>query len=194
MVRNREIETEQADDGADQPFGLAQSQTEHSFDGQGRRDRQIRVVRLATRRGARLSVPGCDCVLGEPDRQAPALAQGSIVLGPVRDLVLLLGNVVAAVLVQLERQGRLPGIRSGAHLLRHPAPATNQPIRATRLGQGTSHYVQSREFGLKPARVWCWERGLRWHHLKTGGCRLPCSQNRTITPTISTGLSRRSLV
>src|SRR4051812_12713100 len=48
MVRNREIETEQADDGADQPFGLAQSQTEHSFEGQGRRDRQIRVVRLAT--------------------------------------------------------------------------------------------------------------------------------------------------
>src|SRR3954453_2940487 len=133
MVRNREIETEQADDGADQPFGLAQSQTEHSFEGQGRRDRQIRVVRLATRRGARLPLPGRNRRLREPDRQAPALAQGSIVLGPVRDLVLLLGNVVAAVLVQLERQGRLPGIRGGAHLIRHPAPATNQPIRETRL-------------------------------------------------------------
>src|SRR4051812_39288125 len=152
MVRNREIETEQADDGADQPFGLAQSQTEHSFEGQGRRDRQIRVVRLATRRGARLRLPGRNRRLREPDRQAPALAQGSIVLGPVRDLVPLLGNVVAAVLVQLERQGRLPGIRSGAHLLRHPAPATNQPIRATRLDTdhekaGYSLYVHNDDGG-----------------------------------------------
>src|SRR4051795_10986165 len=137
MVRDREIENEQADDGADQPFGLAQSQTEHSFEGQGRRDRQIRVVRLATRRGARLRLPGRNRRLREPDRQAPALAQGSIVLGPVRDLVLLLGNVVAAVLVQLERQGRLPGIRSGAHLLRHPAPP---PPTSRSVQQGCCSY------------------------------------------------------
>src|SRR3954463_12188765 len=100
---------------------------------QGRRDRQIRVVRLATRRGAGVRLPGRNRRLCEPDRQAPVLAQGGIVLGPVRHLVLLLGNVVAAVLVQLERQGRLPGIRSGAHPLPPPPPATTQPIRATRL-------------------------------------------------------------
>ena len=98
MVRNGEIETEQADDGADQPFGLAQSQTEHSFERQRRRDRQIRVVRLATRRGAWLRLPGRDRRLREPDRQAAALAQASIILRPVRYLMLLLGDVVAAVL------------------------------------------------------------------------------------------------
>ena len=91
MVGNREIETEQANDGADQAFGLAQSQTEHGLERQGRRDRQIRVVRLTARRGARLRVPGRDRRLREPDRQAPALAQGGIILGPVRDPALLLG-------------------------------------------------------------------------------------------------------
>jgi hypothetical protein len=38
MVRDREIETEQADDGADQPFGLPQSQAEHGAQRQRRRD------------------------------------------------------------------------------------------------------------------------------------------------------------
>src|SRR3954463_7169966 len=97
MVGNRESETEQAHDRADQAFGLAQRQAEYGLEGQRRRDRQIRVVRLPARRGARLRLPGSDRLVGEPDRQAPALAQGSIILGPVRDLVLLLGNVVAAV-------------------------------------------------------------------------------------------------
>jgi hypothetical protein len=40
MVRDSEIETEQADDGADQPFGLPQSQAEHGAQRQRRRDRQ----------------------------------------------------------------------------------------------------------------------------------------------------------
>src|SRR3954464_6706368 len=46
-----------------------------------------RVVRLPARRGAGLGVPGRNCLLRGPDRQAPALAQGRIVLGPVRDTV-----------------------------------------------------------------------------------------------------------
>src|SRR3954468_1373873 len=108
MVRDREIETEQADDGADQPFGLAQSQAEHSFEGQGRRDRQIRVVRLPARRGARLCVPGRNCLLREPDRQAPALPQAGVISWPVRDLALLPWDVVTARLVQLEGQGEHP--------------------------------------------------------------------------------------
>ena len=49
MVRDGEIETEQADDGADQPFGLAQSQAEHGPQRQRRRDRQGRIVRLTAR-------------------------------------------------------------------------------------------------------------------------------------------------
>src|SRR5215218_11177646 len=134
MVRNREIETEQADDGADQPFGLAQSQTEHSFEGQGRRDRQIRVVWLAARRGAGLRLPGRNRRLREPDRQAPALAQGGIILGPVRDLVLLLGNVVAAVLVQLKRQGRIRRSGEGrtSYATQPPPPSVDAPFRARR--------------------------------------------------------------
>jgi hypothetical protein len=36
MVRDSEIETEQADDGADQPFGLPQSQAEHGAQRQRR--------------------------------------------------------------------------------------------------------------------------------------------------------------
>ena len=51
-----------------------------------------------------------------------------------------------------------------------------------------AHYLQSRELGLRPARVWGWGRGLRWHRLEIGSCRLPCSRNRMITPTTSTGL------
>ena len=39
---------------------------------------------------------------------------GGVILTPVRDLALLLGNVVTAVLVQLEGQGGHPGIREGA--------------------------------------------------------------------------------
>src|SRR3954469_8041618 len=43
MVGNGEIETKQADNGADQAFGLAQRQAEHGLERQSRRDRQIRV-------------------------------------------------------------------------------------------------------------------------------------------------------
>ena len=56
----------------------------------------------------------------EPDRQAAALAQGSIIRGRVRDLVPLLRNVVIAVSIQAEGQGGHPGIREGASLLRRP--------------------------------------------------------------------------
>src|SRR5258706_10015762 len=48
MVRDSEIETEQADDGADQPFGLPQGQAEYGAQLQRRRDRQGRIVELTT--------------------------------------------------------------------------------------------------------------------------------------------------
>jgi len=50
MVRDGEIETEQADDGADQPFGLPQSQAEHDAQRQRRRNRQGRIVWLTALR------------------------------------------------------------------------------------------------------------------------------------------------
>jgi hypothetical protein len=43
------------------------------------------------------------CV-GEPHPQASTLAQAGVVLAPVLNLASLLGDMVAAVLVQLERQ------------------------------------------------------------------------------------------
>ena len=119
MVGNREIETQQANDRADQAFGLAQSQTEHGLERQGRRDRQIRVVRLTARRGARLGVPGRDRLLREPDRQAPALAQGGIILGPVRDPAPLLRDTMPAISIGLERHRGIQGHRRG----RPPTPA-----------------------------------------------------------------------
>ena len=68
------------------------------------------------------------CVLvGELDRQAAALAQGRVIRGRVRDLVLLLRDVVPAVLVQLEGQGGHPGIRDGARLLRRSDLQRHQP-------------------------------------------------------------------
>jgi hypothetical protein len=57
----------------------------------------------------------------------PALPQAGVILAPVRHLVLLLGNVVPTVLVQLERQGRDPGIREGAILLRRPGLQRHRP-------------------------------------------------------------------
>src|SRR4051812_13579584 len=123
--------TEQADDGADQSFGLAQSQAEHGLERQGRRDRQIRVVRLPARRGAWFGVPGCDRRLGEPDRQAPALAQGSIVRGPVRHPAPLFRNVVTAIGIGLERHGGDPGSQKGsssyASHLQTPTTRSVQP-------------------------------------------------------------------
>src|SRR3954465_8581790 len=96
MVRHGESETKQTNDGADQAFGLAQGQAEYGLERQRRRDRQGRIVRLTARRGARLRVPGRNRLVREPDRQAPALAQGGITLGPVRDPAPLFRDMVAA--------------------------------------------------------------------------------------------------
>ena len=85
MVGNGEIETKQAEEGADQALGLAQGQAEYGLERQRRRDRQRRVVRLSARRGAGLGVPGRDHRLGEPDGQAAALSQGRIIFGPIGD-------------------------------------------------------------------------------------------------------------
>src|SRR5215203_5259155 len=57
---------------------------------------------------AHLGCPRLDGFVGDPDGQAPTLTQAGVVRRPVRDPVRLLGNVVAAVLVQLEGQGKHP--------------------------------------------------------------------------------------
>src|SRR4051812_34802666 len=130
MVGNRESEAEQTDDRPDQAFGLAQRQAEYGLEGQRRRDRQIRIVRLTARRGARLGLPSRNCRLREPHRQAPTLAQGGIVFGPVRHPAPLLGDVMAARGIGLERH-RGSRVTEGVVHLRQPSPDANRPIRAT---------------------------------------------------------------
>jgi hypothetical protein len=46
MIRHRQIQAKQSDDGADQPFGLPERQTENSAPRQRGGDRQGRVLRL----------------------------------------------------------------------------------------------------------------------------------------------------
>ncbi len=58
VVRHREIEAEQGDDGADQSFGLPQRQAEHRSQRQRRRNSQGRIARLTASRGPRFSLPG----------------------------------------------------------------------------------------------------------------------------------------
>jgi hypothetical protein len=73
MVSHREVETQQVNEGSNQPFGLPQGQAEDSTQRQCRGDRQSRIVRLTAPRGPRLSAPGRDRLVGEPDRQTSAL-------------------------------------------------------------------------------------------------------------------------
>src|SRR5215210_1525144 len=60
-----------------------------------------------------LGLPRLDRLVRKPDRQAAPPAQALVVIAPVRDLALLLRDVVASVLVQLEGQGGHPGSDGG---------------------------------------------------------------------------------
>src|SRR6267378_240158 len=106
MVRDGEIETEQADDGADQPFGLPQSQAEHHAQRQRCRNRQGRIVGLTAPRSPWFGAPSRDRLVAEPDRQTATLAQSSIIFRPVRYPILLPGDVMTAIGIDLERHGR----------------------------------------------------------------------------------------
>src|SRR5215208_8543160 len=112
-----------------------------------------RVPGLPASGRARLSPPGRDCLLGEPDRQTAALTQAGVIGGPVRDLAPLPGNVVAAVLVQLERQGGHPRSDEG----RRPTPPRPQ------------HQPPSRSMQHSPVRT----RALRRTSAVTTGLRPP---------------------
>jgi len=66
---------------------------------------------LTASRCARCGTPGCDCFLGEPYCEATPLTQGCVVRRPIRQPVPLLGDMVTASGIGLERHGRCP--RSG---------------------------------------------------------------------------------
>ena len=72
VIRHRDIEAEQLQDGADQPLGLAQRQAKHGSQRQSRGDRQIREDGLPASGGARRCRPGCDRLRREPHGQAAA--------------------------------------------------------------------------------------------------------------------------
>jgi hypothetical protein len=86
-----------------------------------RRAKRKTARRVSAIRVARGEYQGCPpgvvrgvarhSLVGEPHREAPALTQAGVVLMPVPHLALLLGNMMAAVMVQLERQGGRSGIR-----------------------------------------------------------------------------------
>src|SRR5690349_7155547 len=124
MVRHAQRQPEQADDGADQPLGLAVGQAEHGPERERRQDGERRVPGLPAPGRAWFRRPGFDRLVGEPDRQAAALPQAGVIRRPVRDLVRLSRDAVAAVLVQLEGQGGHPG---SAREHSPTAPGTLQP-------------------------------------------------------------------
>src|SRR3954453_6798311 len=131
VVRHGEIEPEQADDGADQPFGLPVRQPEHGLERQRRQDRQVGIRGLPAPAREPLGLPRLDRLVRKPDRHAAAPAQALVVLAPVRDLALLFGDVAAAVLVQLKGQDGHPGSGEEPPCYFSPAPGATGRIRAT---------------------------------------------------------------
>jgi hypothetical protein len=128
MVWRREIKTEQPKKGCDQPFGLAERQTENRPQRQRRRDRQRRVARLAGARGAWLGLPRRNRCFREPDGQAPALAQRNVIGGSIRHSVPLLRDVMTAILVRFEWHGDCPGSGTGPPSYTvHSSPPTTDP-------------------------------------------------------------------
>src|ERR671910_2242579 len=93
---------------------------EHGAEGEGCQDRQARVPGLSAPGRSGFGPPRLDRLIGEPDCQAPTLAEAGVRSGPVRDFVLLPGSMMTAGLVQLEGQEGIRGQTRGA-LLRHPA-------------------------------------------------------------------------
>ena len=125
MIGNGEVETEQSDDGADQSFGLPQRQAEHRSQCQRRGDCQSRIAWLATRCRPRLSTPGRDRRLGEPDCQAAALTKRCVIVRPVRHPVPLSRDVVATGGIGFERHDGLP--MSGTAATSIPRGSRHQP-------------------------------------------------------------------
>ena len=73
VVRHAQREAKQADDGADQAFGLPERQAEHSAHGQRRQDGELRIPGLPAPGRPGFGRPRVDRLLGEPHRQAATL-------------------------------------------------------------------------------------------------------------------------
>ena len=134
VIRHRESEAEQSDDGADEPFGLPQCQTEDRAHRQRRGDRQGRIMGPPAGRGSRFRPPRRDGRVGEPDGQAAASPQCCVLLRPVRDPIPGSQNMMTVFGMVFERHARGFPVMDGGQ----PGPirlsTATQPIPAT-----TSH-------------------------------------------------------
>src|SRR3954470_20161479 len=121
--------------------------------------RRVSAVRIA--RGAyqgcpprvvrgRLRAPSRDRLLREPDRQAPALTQADVLRAPVRHPVALLGDVVTASGMGLERHKQFPGIVDGGGSLPHPPCEAK---RATAVASCTILPIEGSPAAASPV---CW--------------------------------------
>ena len=106
MIRDSEIKTEQPENLADQTLRPTQREPEHRSQRQGCLDRQGRIVGLTAACRPRLSPPGCNGFLGEPDRETAPLTQAGVVLGPVCHPVPLPGDTMTASGIGFEWHGR----------------------------------------------------------------------------------------
>jgi len=171
MVGDGEVQPEQADNGADEAFGLPEREAEDGSQDPCRQDRQGRVVGLPALGCPWLGLSRLDGFIGEPDRQAPTLAQAGIILAPVCCLVLMLGNVVTAVLIQPEGHAGHPGTGEGSFCYSGPTSGAISWIRATT----PSGAVALRLGRLhKPMRVYFDPLSLR-QHSAASGARWPMS-------------------
>ena len=85
-------------------------------------------VGLAAARGAGLGLPRRNCRFRKPHGQAPALAQGGVIGGPIRHSVPLLRDVMAAILVRFEWHGDYSGSEMAApSYIVHSSPLTTDP-------------------------------------------------------------------
>jgi hypothetical protein len=84
-------------------------------------------MRLTASGSARLSPSGRDGFRSEPDGQASSLAQGGVILGPIRDPGLLLGDAVTASGIDLEGHGRIRN-QEGPTLLSIQLRPPNRPF------------------------------------------------------------------
>ena len=139
VIRHRESEAEQIDDGADEPFGLPQCETEDRAHRQRRGDCQGRIMRLPAGRGSRFRPPRRDGRIGKPDGQTAAPPQCCVVLRPVRDPIPGFRNMMTVFGMVFERHGGEFPVVNGASLpgqalAGNPADPCNNVIQARRCG------------------------------------------------------------
>ena len=91
--------------------------------GQCRQDRQWRIGKVGHRASYVAPLPTPRPLIGKPHRQLAALTHAGLVGEPIRDLVLLPRDVVAAIPVELERQGGRPRLETGVLPMPAGSPA-----------------------------------------------------------------------